>query len=204
MSEEIPDKGWRQEFKEAWFAANNDGLLPKKQVKELWATTERAADIAYKYIRKHLEAVRHHQSPVWVKAGERLPQVKLNQFIVYRDLKNKEAVFTSSIQPVIKGANVYWPGKIDLSKPDHAALSLVEWLDEHPSSLTGDAVEDVKKTVLEVLEENYQAAIAGYYNYDKTEIEKERGKALIEEYQDLIGIFKHKFYPPVQIIENKK
>lgn len=41
-----------------------------------------------------------------------------------------------------------------------------------------------------VLEENYQAQIAGFYNDDKTDEERKIRNAVIEEYQDLIAIFK--------------
>lgn len=42
-----------------------------------------------------------------------------------------------------------------------------------------------------VLEENYQAQIAGYYNHDKTPIEREKRNAVIKEYEDLIAIYKN-------------
>ena len=49
-----------------------------------------------------------------------------------------------------------------------------------------------KKDCLAVLDENLQAQIAGYYNLDKTELEKEKRNAVIEEYKDLIAIMKSK------------
>ena len=46
--------------------------------------------------------------------------------------------------------------------------------------------------VLSVLEENYQAQIAGYYNVDTTDEERKIRNAVIEEYQNLISIYKHR------------
>lgn len=46
---------------------------------------------------------------------------------------------------------------------------------------------------LTVLEENYQAQIAGFYNVDKTDEERKIRNAVIEEYKDLIAIYNHKF-----------
>ena len=43
-----------------------------------------------------------------------------------------------------------------------------------------------------VLEENYQAQIAGFYNYDKTDEERRKRLAVIQEYEDLISIYKYK------------
>jgi len=43
---------WRKLFKDDWFKANDN--LPVKQLNELWKETERAADMAYKYIVSHL------------------------------------------------------------------------------------------------------------------------------------------------------
>lgn len=45
---------------------------------------------------------------------------------------------------------------------------------------------------LPILQENYQAQIAGYYNYDKTDEERKIRNAVIEEYKDLIAIYKAK------------
>lgn len=47
-----------------------------------------------------------------------------------------------------------------------------------------------RKSFLDVLVENYQAQIAGFYNDDKTDAERAKRNAVIEEYQDLIAIFK--------------
>lgn len=41
-----------------------------------------------------------------------------------------------------------------------------------------------------ILEENYQAQIAAYYNIDKSEDEMQKRSAVIQEYKDLIGILK--------------
>lgn len=49
---------------------------------------------------------------------------------------------------------------------------------------------------LKVLQENLQAQIAGFYNHDKTPEEKKIRNAVIQEYKDLIAIFKHKFPSP--------
>lgn len=49
---------------------------------------------------------------------------------------------------------------------------------------------------LKVLQENLQAQIAGFYNHDKTPAEKKIRNAVIQEYKDLIAIFKHKFPSP--------
>jgi len=49
------------------------------------------------------------------------------------------------------------------------------------------------KMVIDILVENHQAQIAGFYNDDKTDEEKKKRNAVIEEYSDLIGIFKAKF-----------
>jgi len=57
----------------------------------------------------------------------------------------------------------------------------VEILIEYPESF------------LSILTENYQAQIAGYYNVDKTIKDKEKRNAVIEEYKDLIAIYKSKF-----------
>ena len=46
------------------------------------------------------------------------------------------------------------------------------------------------KDFLQVLQDNYQAQIAGFYNVDKTDLEKAKRSAVIEEYQDLIAIYK--------------
>ena len=45
---------------------------------------------------------------------------------------------------------------------------------------------------LPVLIENMQAQIAGYYNVDTTDEERKVRNAVIEEYRDLISIYKHK------------
>lgn len=47
-----------------------------------------------------------------------------------------------------------------------------------------------RKDFITVLQENLQAQISGYYNVDKTDAEKEKRNAVIEEYKDLIAIFK--------------
>ncbi len=44
---------------------------------------------------------------------------------------------------------------------------------------------------LSVLEENYQAHIAGYYNMDKTEEDRKIRSAIIQDYKDLIAIYKN-------------
>ena len=49
-----------------------------------------------------------------------------------------------------------------------------------------------RKDFIVVLQENLQAQISGYYNVDKTAAEKEKRNAVIEEYKDLIAIFKSK------------
>ena len=46
------------------------------------------------------------------------------------------------------------------------------------------------KDFLSILQENHQAQIAGFYNDDKTDVEKAKRNAVIEEYQDLISIYK--------------
>lgn len=43
---------------------------------------------------------------------------------------------------------------------------------------------------IDILRENQQAQIAGYYNIDKTDEERKIRNAVIEEYRDLILIFK--------------
>lgn len=50
-----------------------------------------------------------------------------------------------------------------------------------------------KDEVLSVLEENWQAQIAGYYNHDRTDEERKIRNEIIREYHDLIAIFKAKF-----------
>lgn len=65
-------------------------------------------------------------------------------------------------------------------------LYFIEWLDE--STQADDW--------LKVLQENLQAQIAGFYNHDKTPAEKKIRNAVIQEYKDLIAIFKHKFPSP--------
>jgi hypothetical protein len=58
----------------------------------------------------------------------------------------------------------------------------------------GEEVEQVeKKDFLLVLTENWQAQIAGYYNLDKTDEERKIRNAVIQEYQDLIAIYKSKY-----------
>lgn len=47
------------------------------------------------------------------------------------------------------------------------------------------------KDFLDVLQVNYQAQIAGYYNDDKTDEERKIRGAVIQEYEDLIAIFKN-------------
>ena len=47
-----------------------------------------------------------------------------------------------------------------------------------------------RKDFIVVLQENLQAQISGYYNVDKTDLEKEKRNAVIEEYKDLIAIYK--------------
>jgi hypothetical protein len=55
--------------------------------------------------------------------------------------------------------------------------------------------ESKKSSFLSVLEENYQAQIARYYNDGfKTEGERKLINAIIEEYKDLIAIFKSNKY----------
>lgn len=49
-----------------------------------------------------------------------------------------------------------------------------------------------RKDFIAILDENLQAQIAGYYNIDKTDAEREKRNAVIEEYKDLISIFKSK------------
>lgn len=49
------------------------------------------------------------------------------------------------------------------------------------------------KDFLSVLTENHQAQIAGYYNIDKTDAEREKRNAVIEEYSDLISIYKSNY-----------
>lgn len=49
-----------------------------------------------------------------------------------------------------------------------------------------------KKDFIAVLQENLQAQIAAYYNVDKTDAQREKRNAVIEEYKDLIAIFKSK------------
>ena len=49
-----------------------------------------------------------------------------------------------------------------------------------------------RKDFIVVLQENLQAQISGYYNVDKTDLEKEKRNAVIEEYKDLIAIYKAK------------
>jgi hypothetical protein len=49
-----------------------------------------------------------------------------------------------------------------------------------------------RKDFIVVLQENLQAQISGYYNVDKTDLEKEIRNAVIEEYKDLIAIYKAK------------
>lgn len=49
------------------------------------------------------------------------------------------------------------------------------------------------KSFLDVLIENYQAQIAGFYNDDKTDAERAKRNAVIEEYQDLIAIYKARY-----------
>lgn len=122
MSDNKEISGWRKEFKDAWFAANDTGLLPKKKVKELWETTERAADIAYKYIRNHIEA-RHHLSPV----------AEILQEAVNEHLKEKERLKMEypKSAAVIEEAVKPWV---------HKAIKALSG--EHPSSLRGDAVKD--------------------------------------------------------------
>lgn len=51
------------------------------------------------------------------------------------------------------------------------------------------------KDFFPVLEENYQAQIAGYYNVDKTDEERKIRNAVIKEYQDLISIYKSNYNP---------
>lgn len=53
-----------------------------------------------------------------------------------------------------------------------------------------------KENFLDVLTINYQAQIAGFYNIDKTESERNARKAVMQEYQDLIHIYKHKNKQP--------
>jgi len=59
-----------------------------------------------------------------------------------------------------------------------------------------EEVERLKKDVIDVLSENHQAQIAGYYNDDKTDAEREKRNAVIEEYSDLLIIFKARFNSP--------
>jgi len=67
-------------------------------------------------------------------------------------------------------------------------------LKEENERLRGE-VERTAKYGIDVLQENHQAQIAGYYNHDKTDTEREKRNAVIEEYADLIGIFKANLTP---------
>ena len=49
----------------------------------------------------------------------------------------------------------------------------------------------IEPNFLPVLQENWQAQIAGFYNVDKTLEEQEQRKKVIAEYQDLIAIYKN-------------
>lgn len=49
---------------------------------------------------------------------------------------------------------------------------------------------DIAQQFIAILQENYQAQIAGFYNDDKTDEEMKIRQAVIQEYEDLIGIFK--------------
>lgn len=56
----------------------------------------------------------------------------------------------------------------------------------------GIAQVEVYNNFLPVLDENMQAQIAGYYNDDKTDEERQKRNAVIDEYKDLILIYKHR------------
>ncbi len=60
-------------------------------------------------------------------------------------------------------------------------------------SLQGHLEAVEKESFLIILDVNMQAQIAGYYNDDKTDAERAIRNAVIEEYKDLIDIYKHKF-----------
>lgn len=55
---------------------------------------------------------------------------------------------------------------------------------------------DSKDAFSKVLEENWQAQIAGYYNCDKTDEERKIRTAVIEEYKDLIVLYKKHLAAP--------
>jgi uncharacterized protein YktA (UPF0223 family) len=46
---------------------------------------------------------------------------------------------------------------------------------------------------LKILQENHQAQIAAFYNIDKADEDKAKRNAVIEEYTDLIAIYKSKY-----------
>jgi alcohol dehydrogenase class IV len=48
----------------------------------------------------------------------------------------------------------------------------------------------MKKDFLSILDKNMQAQIAAYYNIDKTDEEKKIRNVIINEYKDLIAIYK--------------
>ena len=77
------------------------------------------------------------------------------------------------------------------------SLALPELTDkEDEIAKLKEEVERLKKDVIDVLSENHQAQIAGYYNDDKTDAEREKRNAVIEEYSDLLIIFKARFNSP--------
>lgn len=81
---------------------------------------------------------------------------------------------------------------------------LVDKIKNPSPPTTQDGDKDVKgKIFLDVLVENYQAQIAGFYNDDKTDAERAKRNAVIEEYQDLIAIFKQSYLPSSQPKEVK-
>ncbi len=61
-----------------------------------------------------------------------------------------------------------------------------------------------EKSFLDVLINNYQAQISGYYNFDKTDEERAKRNAVIEEYEDLIAIFKSKYLPTQPPVSGKE
>lgn len=69
---------------------------------------------------------------------------------------------------------------------------LYQWFGKYDDSDYTPVVEDrPTKDFLPVLQENWQAQIAGYYNHDKTDTERAIRQAVIDEYKDLISIYKN-------------
>jgi len=82
-----------------------------------------------------------------------------------------------------------------MNKVINSQIEFIKELKEENAKLK-EEVERLKKDVIDVLSENHQAQIAGYYNDDKTDAEREKRNAVIEEYSDLLIIFKARFNSP--------